>query len=117
MAPLPAAPPASLPGLRWAALLGFALVAPISLPAGGADRRQPELRRRAAGDPLISGSHAELRVAPSHRAPALVSVMREEPLHILRHWHDQRGSRWLMVETSTGPVHRRRGWLQLEPMG
>ena len=106
----------SLPGLRWAALLGFALVAPISLPAGGADRRQPELRRRAAGDPLLSGTRAELKVAPNRRAPALVSVMRQEPLHVVRRWQDSHGARWLMVETAAAPADRRRGWLLLEPM-
>jgi hypothetical protein len=35
--------------LRWSWLLGVALLAPAALPAGGADRRQPEVRRREAG--------------------------------------------------------------------
>lgn len=105
-----------LPGLRWAVLLGFALVAPISLPAGGSDRRQPELRRRASGEPLLCGTRAELKVAPNRRAPALVNVWSDEPLHILRRWHDRRGVRWLMVEKAVGPLDRRRGWLMLEPM-
>ena len=34
-----------LPSWRLAALLGLALIAPAALPAGGAERRQPELRR------------------------------------------------------------------------
>ncbi|NBX45616.1 MAG: SH3 domain-containing protein, partial [Gammaproteobacteria bacterium] len=34
---------------RWGAVLAFALFAPVALPAGGADRRQPEVRRRTTG--------------------------------------------------------------------
>jgi hypothetical protein len=48
--------PAALPW-RWAALLGFALLAPAALPAGGGDRRLPEVRRRERGaEPLVSGA-------------------------------------------------------------
>ena len=34
------------PMLRWSWLLGVALMAPAALPAGGADVRQPQVRRR-----------------------------------------------------------------------
>ena len=36
--------------LRLAWLFGLALMAPIALPAGGADRDQPGLRRRRTGE-------------------------------------------------------------------
>lgn len=105
------------PGWRWAALLGFALVGPISLPAGGADRRQPELRRRAQGEPLLCQARTELKVAPSCHAPALARVMQDQPLRILRRWQDRRGGRWLMVEAASGSEDRRRGWMPLESIG
>ena len=44
-----------VPLWRWAALLGFALVAPAGLPAGGAERRSPEVRRRSSTlEPVLS---------------------------------------------------------------
>ena len=121
MAPLPwprvrTAPPA----WRWAALLGFALVGPISLPAGGIERRHPELRRRLSGEPLLAQAPADLKASPSCRAPALASVMADEPLRILRGWRGGRGERWLLVErgAATAAERRpRRGWILLGSAG
>lgn len=111
--------PADRHGWRWAALLGFALVGPISLPAGGADRRQLELRRRLEGEPLLCAARTDLKVAPSCHAPVLARVMQDQPLRILRRWQDRRGARWLMVETAATVAagDRRRGWMPLESLG
>lgn len=106
-----------MPTFRWAALLGFALVAPISLPAGGADRRQPEIRRRAPGDPLVFGDRAELKVAPCHQAPVLQRVVGDQHAQLIRTWQDGRGTRWLMLESGDGLGGRRRGWLRLDTLG
>jgi len=99
---------AALPqaGWRWAALLGFALIGPVALTAGGADRRLPELRRRSAGEPWLSTGPHSLQAAPERRAPALAQVPPGQPLRVLRSWHSPGGQRWLQVEADT-----RRGWL------
>jgi hypothetical protein len=100
--------PAPLPApWRWAALLGFALVAPVGLPAGGADRRQPELRRRAIGEPLLSAGSVTLQAEPHHQAPALARLNGDQPLRVLRSWQGASGERWLQVRSPAG----RRGWL------
>ncbi|WP_254929219.1 SH3 domain-containing protein [Cyanobium sp. T1B-Tous] len=91
---------------RWAALLGFALITPVGLPAGGADRRPHEVRRRSASDPLISSRAVALRVAPEQRAPALQQLGPGEPLRVLRSWRGSSGQRWLQVQ-----VADRRGWV------
>jgi hypothetical protein len=91
---------------RWAALLGFALITPVALPAGGGDRRAPELRRRTAGDPLLSTRTVALRVAPEQRAPALQQLGSGEPLRVVRSWRARSGQRWLQVQTAD-----RRGWM------
>ena len=98
---------------RWAALLGFALIAPVTLPAGGAERRQPEVRRRQAGEPLLPASVRSLQAAPECRAPALALLAADEPLRVLRSWSDTGGERWLPVEAAPGPglTPARRGWL------
>jgi len=99
-----AAPPQ--PGWRWAALLGFALIGPVALPAGGADRRLPELRRRSAGEPWLSTCPQSLQAAPERRAPTLGQVPVDQPLRVMRSWHSPSGQRWLQVEADT-----RRGWV------
>ncbi|MED5562389.1 MAG: SH3 domain-containing protein, partial [Cyanobacteriota bacterium] len=50
--------------LRWGWVLGVALLAPADLPAGGAERRQPEIRRSDRSGPLLAGTSCELRVSP-----------------------------------------------------
>ncbi|MFM7315201.1 MAG: SH3 domain-containing protein [Cyanobium sp.] len=111
MARRPSAP--GWPVLRWVALLGFALLAPATLPAGGGERRIPEVRRRqSASEPWLSASILTLRCAPERQAPVLASVEAGEPLRVLRHWLSPRGRRWLQVEIAVGNgVAPRRGWL------
>jgi hypothetical protein len=98
---------------RWVALLGFALIAPVALPAGGAERRLPEVRRRQAGEPLLPASVRSLQAAPECRAPALGQLAADQPLRVLRTWRSPAGSRWLQVEAAAGPglAPARRGWL------
>ena len=98
-----------MPLWRWAALLSFALVAPAALPAGGAERRSPEVRRRqTAAEPLLAPARLCLQCAPERRAPVIVPIAIGEPLRVLRHWGGDREQRWLQVELAgTG----RRGWL------
>ena len=91
---------------RWGALLAFALFAPVSLPAGAGERRLPEVRRRSAGEPLLSEGCWALQAAPDQQAPALTLLQADEPLRVLRSWRTGRGEQWLQVEAA-----ERRGWL------
>jgi len=91
---------------RWGAVLAFALFAPVSLPAGGADRRLPDVRRRNAGEPLLSTGRQVLQAAPDQQAPALSQVHPDQPLRVMRSWCDHGGEQWLQVETGD-----QRGWL------
>ena len=49
--------------LRWAWVLGLALMAPVALPAGGADLRHPDPRRRGPSGPLLSAGVISSRAA------------------------------------------------------
>ena len=98
---------------RTLALLGFALLAPAALPAGGGDRRLPELRRRqSAQEPLLSSSGLSLRSAPQRRAPLLAQVEAGVPLRVVQQWLSPEGRRWLRVEASARGGRPARGWLQ-----
>ena len=103
--------PTPWPLWRWAALLGFALVVPTGLPAGGADRRLPEVRRRqSSAEPLLSPARLALRCAPRHQAPVITSADAGESLRVLRRWSEPGGGCWLHVELAS-PEGVRRGWL------
>ena len=91
---------------RWGAVLAFALFAPVTLPAGGADRRLPDLRRRSAGDPLLSTGLQALQAAPDQQAPTLAQIHADQPLRVVRSWRDHGGEQWLQVEAG-----EQRGWL------
>ena len=94
---------------RWAALLSFALVAPAALPAGGGERRMPELRRRQGmAEPLLAPTRSCLQCAPQQQAPVIGPVALGEPLRVLRHWCAANGERWLQVQQLGSG---RRGWL------
>jgi hypothetical protein len=116
-----ASPRLSAPGrapLAWSswrivALLGFALLAPAALPAGGGDRRIPELRRRqSAAEPLLSASGLSLRSAPQRSAPLLTRVEAGVPLRVVRQWFPAEGGRWLQVVANGRRGRPARGWLQ-----
>jgi hypothetical protein len=101
---------------RWSWLLGVALLAPAALPAGGADRRQPEVRRREAGGPLLSEADALLHGSPRVAAPTLRRLELGTPLQLLRRWRADNGQEWIQVQvarTVAMPVDAQpqRGWL------
>ncbi|MCP9801840.1 SH3 domain-containing protein [Synechococcus sp. RedBA-s] len=96
--------------LPW--VLGLALIAPAALPAGGGERRSPELRRRQHHDPLLANGSLALRCAPRHSAPTLAQLERSEPLRLLRTWWEPGGDRWLQVQISSPAAGQpSRGWL------
>jgi len=100
------------PALRWVALLGFALLAPAALPAGGGDRRLPEVRRRqSALEPLLSSACLSLRCAPERQAPVLARVDAGVPMRVLRQWFSPQGRRWLQVEAASAGGRPARGWM------
>ena len=99
------------PFLRWSWLLAIALLAPAALPAGGGERRAPQVRRRSSGDgPLYTVSSGTLRHSPMVVAPRLGSLHSGTPLRLLHHWAADDGLDWLYVQEVSGSL--RRGWLR-----
>jgi hypothetical protein len=100
------------PALTWAALLGFALFAPAALPAGGGERRVPEVRRRASPrEPLLNPIRSSLRASPRAQAPVLRPLEAGIPMRVLRTWVEPGGRRWLQVATGAAAGRATRGWL------
>ena len=66
--------------LRWSWLLGVSLLGPAALPAGGAERRLPQVRRHQGSGPLLSGDRCVLQASPRVAAPALLRLEVGTPL-------------------------------------
>ena len=99
------------PLLRWSWLLGVALMAPADLPAGGAERRQPQIRRRAGSGPLHTPAETALQLSPLSVAPCLRPLQPGRSLRPLRRWTDADGQSWLQVQTLSGDPQR--GWIRI----
>jgi hypothetical protein len=100
------------PVFTWAALLGIALFAPAALPAGGAERRMPEVRRRESPlEPLLNPTRCSLRASPRSQAPPLRSLEAGVPLRVLRTWVEPGGRRWVRVAALGSGGRASRGWL------
>jgi len=88
--------------LRWSWLLAVALLAPVALPAGGAQLSQPEIRRGDHLGPLLSSSGCVLRVCPLAVAPSLRSLHVGTPMRVIRRWQSGEGGDWLHVQIGHG---------------
>lgn len=91
---------------RWAMLLTLALVSPVTLPAGGPERRKPDVQRRRQGEPILAQGTLVLRSAPRDGAPAVTSLRGGSPMEVLQVWQPPGGRSWLRVRSGKG-----RGWL------
>tara|TARA_Y100001968_G_scaffold307456_1_gene325292 strand:- start:389 stop:721 length:333 start_codon:yes stop_codon:yes gene_type:complete len=105
---------------RWAWLLGVALIAPVSLPAGGAyqGNKIPEVRPRNGFSPLISGENCYLLTSPLQSAPPLKKIRNGTPLKVLRVWKSLDGQLWLKVQVTHLEIldslnSPRRGWINV----
>ena len=101
---------------RWGWLLGVALLAPAALPAGGAERRLPQIRRQDGEGPLLSGCDYLLQAGPGFAAPTLRRLEIGTPLQLLRHWRSADGHDWMQVQVAShsafpGGTDRKRGWI------
>ncbi len=104
--------------VHWGCLLGVALIAPVSLPAGGAERRNPEIRQRERSGPFLLSESCVLRSSPYVEAPSLSTLEVGTPLRILRCWHSPDGNSWLQVKIPFSEFvgldsQARRGWVSV----
>tara|TARA_Y100001970_G_scaffold277104_1_gene380818 strand:+ start:374 stop:709 length:336 start_codon:yes stop_codon:yes gene_type:complete len=104
--------------LRWGIVLGFALFAPVALPAGGAPeflitKNFPE----SSISKLLTNSYCNLYSSPNLTSYSLRSLLPGTPIKVIRSWSSFDGSEWLHIkldfnsfEISTLP---KRGWLKI----
>ena len=97
-------------------LIVFALVGPISLPAGGIQRSITDLNDKS--NEIIITSNKSIYFYPEKSSKKLFSVSRGTSASILRYWIDSDDKRWIRVEFSKSIFSNNlcqplKGWMKI----
>ena len=100
--------------LKNLCLIGFALVGPIYLPAGGIQRT---LNLENAQE-IILTSNCTIYCSPYSDSKKLRLIPAGSPLLILNNWVNSENEKWVRIELSIHPLitnhHKpRRGWIKI----
>ena len=104
---------------HWGCLLIFALVAPIALPAGGANRKRTEVVYSKGKELCYAGDSCSLKSSPYITSSPLRTIQLGTPLKVIRAWQDENGKNWLQVKLSTFELinlpnsSANRGWINV----
>ena len=99
-------------------LIGFALVGPITLPAGGIQRNLNEYKTLNNSKEIILNSNCSLYSFPKTNAKKLTVLNSGSSLSILRQWVVSERDIWARVELVTNrfiehPNKTTKGWIKL----
>ena len=97
-------------------LIVFALVGPISLPAGGIQRSIIDLNNKS--NEIIINSNKYLYFYPDKNSKKLSSINIGSSASILRYWIDSDDKRWIRVELSKSIFNNNlsqplKGWMKI----
>ena len=97
-------------------LIVFALVGPISLPAGGIQRSITELNYRS--NEIIINSNKYIYFYPEKNSKKLSPISVGTSASILRYWIDSDDERWIRVEFSKSIFNNNlfqplKGWMKI----
>ena len=104
--------------LKNICLISFALVGPISLPAGGIQKNLNEYMNLDNSKEMILTSNCPLYTYPRTNAKKLKPLQYGSNLSILQKWKSKDRNTWLRVELSTNMFIEntnisRRGWIKM----
>jgi len=105
--------------LKNICLIGFALIGPITLPAGGIQKNLKELIKINNSREIILHSDCVLYTFPKNNAKKLITLNSGSNLAILNKWTgDHKDDIWVRVELATNrlienPNTIRRGWIKM----
>tara|TARA_Y100001968_G_scaffold64865_1_gene55559 strand:- start:710 stop:1033 length:324 start_codon:yes stop_codon:yes gene_type:complete len=97
-------------------LIVFALVGPISLPAGGIQRSITDLNDKS--NEIIINSNKYIYFYPEKNSKKLSSISIGTSASILRYWIDSDDKRWIRVEFSKSIFNNNlcqplKGWMKI----
>ena len=99
-------------------LIGFALVGPITLPAGGIQRNLNEYKSLDNSKEIILNENCSLYTFPQTNAKKLMVLPSGYSLSILREWVVSERDIWARVELATNrfiehPNRTKKGWIKI----
>tara|TARA_B100000579_G_scaffold105907_1_gene84329 strand:+ start:234 stop:572 length:339 start_codon:yes stop_codon:yes gene_type:complete len=103
--------------ITWIWLLGFSLVVPTSLPAGGSQKSNIQHRENYISSPLIAFKEFNLLSSASIDSSILTRVQAGTPVNVLKVWDNADQEKWLLVNVLNQNFHQffyQRGWVNID---
>ena len=101
----------------WIWLLGFALVAPTTLPAGGAQESIIQYRKNNVGSPIIALKEFNLVSSATNNSYILTRVTSGTPVNVMKVWDSNDSGKWLLVNVLCHNCYQlfyTRGWVNIQ---
>ena len=102
--------------LVWSWFLSIGLVAPTTLPAGGAKESIIQQRKNNIGSPIIALKEFNLLSSASNNSSILTRVKTGTPVNVMKVWHSKDNGKWLLVNVLCQSFYQefyRRGWVNI----
>ena len=104
--------------IRNICLIGFALIGPITLPAGGIQRNLNEYNILNSSKEIILSTNCSLYTFPKINAKKLLVLNTGSSLSVLQKWVVNENNTWARVELLTNrfiehPNTTKRGWIKI----
>ena len=100
----------------WTWLLCIGLIAPTTLPAGGAQESVIHHRRNNIGSPIIALKEFDLLSSASINSSILTRVKPGTPVNVMKVWDCNDTGKWLLVTVLCQNFYQlfyRRGWVNI----
>ena len=99
-------------------LIGFALIGPVTLPAGGIQKILGEYNTYNKSKEIVLNESCILFTSPRNNAKSLMVLNSGSSLSILRKWIVNEKDTWLRVELATNPIFDNpnmttKGWIRM----
>ena len=102
--------------LVWSCLLSIGLIAPTTLPAGGAQKSIIQYRKNNITSPIIAYKEFNLVSSPSENSSILTRVKSGTPVNVVKVWNNNGSGQWLLVNVLSqhfDQLFYRRGWVEI----
>ena len=104
--------------LKNLCLIIFALIAPVTLPAGGIQKNLNQNKFSNNNNEIILSSNASLYSFPEIYAKELLALEIGTTLSVLRNWRNSESDIWVRVEIATNkfledPNKITKGWIKM----
>ena len=101
----------------WSWLLCIGLVAPATLPAGGAQESIIQHRRNNIGSPIIALKDFNLLSSASNNSSIVTRVKLGTPVNVVKVWDSNETGKWLLVNVLCQNFYQlfyRKGWVNIK---